>query len=111
MVSSPYRNRDRDLERKLEKLERKYDKGGAPQREYARACADIRELLREEKIDRDHADLLHDEAKAVLDGHMAKAAAKRRKEQDVHFQQAVGPLVFLIFLAMVIIIVVVIAFS
>lgn len=89
MATNPFEKQRKERERKLRGLERRYDRRGQPLRRLTEDLEIIAELLRDRVIDRDHADLLREDAQK----HYQEAVTKHRlKEAETrtfsHVQRA-----------------------
>jgi hypothetical protein len=74
-ATNHYERKRREQERILRQLERRNDKNGAPQRQYAEDMANIQMLVREGVIDAAHADILAANVAGKLVAHNTKKNA------------------------------------
>lgn len=112
MASNPFQRKERDLERKLRRLERAHDKGGEPLRKFNDAKSDIAELLFEKKIDKEHAEYLFERAEAAYNkdrikhklsdkARMFRIAQKQTKQQMLWIVPLFLGLILIFFLMIV----------
>ena len=98
MASNPFLREQREHDRLLNRLERKYDKSCDHVREFNTDKQDIDRLRQAGVIDRDHADLLLAAAhQRYSEASKAKTAARteeRNKAREKKYEDAVRPFVY-----------------